>query len=44
MEQPINLRNGYIQPDFNPNKKDKSVIISLIITMIAFTIYQTCIL
>jgi len=44
METPIKLRNGYIQPDFNPNKKDKSVIISLIITMIAFTIYQTCIL
>jgi len=44
METPIKLRNGYVQPDFDPNKKDKSVIISLIITMIAFTIYQTCIL
>jgi len=42
MQNQIKLRNGYVQPDFNLNKKDKSVIISLIITMIAFTIYQTC--
>lgn len=44
MKTEINLRNGYIQPNFNPNKKDKSVIIALIITMIAFTIYQTILL
>jgi hypothetical protein len=40
METKINLRNGYLQPDFNPNKRDKSAILAIIITSIALLIYQ----
>jgi hypothetical protein len=42
MQSQINLRNGYIQPDFNPNKRDKSAIIAVIITVVVFVIYKTC--
>jgi len=44
MAQPINLRNGYIQPDFNPNKKDKSIVLSLVIAVVLYVILRTCIL
>jgi hypothetical protein len=42
MNNQINLRNGYLQHDFNPNKRDRSAIVAFIITAIAFVIYKTC--
>lgn len=44
MAQPINLRNGYVQPDFDPNKKDKSIVLSLVIAVVLYVILRTCIL
>jgi len=44
MQNQIKLQNGYIQPYFNPNKKDKSIILSLVITVVLYVILRTCIL
>lgn len=44
METPIKLRNGYVQPDFDPNKGDKSIILSLTIAVVLYVILRTCIL
>lgn len=44
MGTPINLRNGYIQPDFDPNNKDKSIILSLVIAVVLYVILRACIL
>jgi len=41
MKTQINLRNGYLQPDFNPNKRDKTAILAIIVTIVAFAIYKT---
>ena len=42
METQAQFRNGYLQPDINPNKKDKAVIWAFVITTVLCVIYQTC--
>ena len=42
METQAQFRNGYIQPDFNPNNRDRALTITLAITFALFVIYQTC--
>lgn len=44
MEQPINLRNGYLQPEIDPSHGSKVLIITLTLAAVLFAILKTCIL